>query len=376
MITSSHAKSAFAAITVLCAPALAASVTPGGGGADARLVWERVSHDLGAWPNDLQPEVTEVLDAWSAFAQERGYRMDLDAEARVLTLSSAESNRSIRRWEELVEDTLLEVDILAPFTSPSRLQDNVSATILHERLQGERPGPIVLVRLADRSDREALIADLAIRHPGLVEAGALQMDGPGLLLRQPCCAAWLEGDLNDNDWKPRNELVARLTRLVLDQRFGALPTWLEEGIAWRIEGEVLRTLNSRPLGTDGNVELEARGYESDLSKHFRRRELDAVHMQDLSHWERGTWDEQRAAMAWGAVTHLAEARQGCLGAFCTELTLQGDVMRLKRGHGDWNSAESVTTDTQHRALLRTAGSTVLGEWADYFATGRMIPRAR
>ena len=62
-------------------------------------------------------------------------------------------------------------------------------------------------------------------------------------------------------WRADNELANRLTRLLTHRRYGAMPYWLDMGLAWFVEQEVQGDLYSFP-GRDDFVSI-LRDFEED-----------------------------------------------------------------------------------------------------------------
>ena len=188
----------------------------------ARLVWNRQNYLFGDWPEELDPACIDVLNEWRPFAEQHGYRMDLVADCRVLLLSEARRNRSVLTWQERIEDTFDVASDLIPWQEPSATPQGVMPSEADGwHYEGD---PLrVLVRLNGSEDRDALVEDLVRRSPELKDWKIQALQQPSFLLRDPGCAAWIESGPEKVEGAA-GECVNHLTHLLLDARFGVLPT--------------------------------------------------------------------------------------------------------------------------------------------------------
>ena len=364
----------FASLT----PLAAAAADPLPGSDASRLVWQRKSHDLGEWPEGLTPEQIAVLEDWQGFAASQGMRMDLNRDGRVVVLSDAARNRSNRTWEQRIEDTLDSCDELFPWTAPSEAPGGIDrGAILGARNPGD--GLVVLVRLKDGAQRDALVNDLLLRYPVLSDWAPEARSNPSFLLREPACAAWIEQGRNSVE-SASAECVNRLSHLLLQQRFGILPSWLEEGLGWTIEEEVNGRLASTPSIGDLPRDFPNHGFERELETHFGRGQQSPIAGADLLSWERGSWDERNAAMAWGACEHMRAMNPRAISGLCADLALARETLDwVQEGaNGSWNHVPGEAWDPQEveLAIGRHAGPSARSEWAYFFGSGRLLPRAR
>ena len=343
----------------------------------ARLVWNRKDFRLGDWPENLDLDCLEVLDAWRPFAEQNGYRMDLLADCRVLLLSQAQRNRSVLTWQERIEDTVALADDLIPWTEPS----TAPLGVMPSEADGWRYGGDqvrVLVRLNGSEDRDALVHDLVRRSPELLDWQARGLSEPSFLLREPACAAWIESGSEAVEGAA-GECVNHLTQLLLDGRFGVLPTWLEAGLGWTIENEVTGRIMSVPSLAETPRRLPVHGFQAELKKLFRHRRSVPVSGQELLQWQRSTWDANQAALAWGVCAHMVNNRPNGIANLCADLALaRVSLDGVGRGDGSWNGIlrEEWNASEVERAIARHLGPSARSHWSSYFAAGRDFPAAR
>ncbi|MFT7678165.1 MAG: hypothetical protein ACI8QC_002151 [Planctomycetota bacterium] len=342
-----------------------------------RLVWKRENIEFGEWPDELDREVVDVLNAWLPFARANGYRMDLNETGRVLMLSSAERNRSTRTWEGRINEALELTDELIPWVPPSATPNGVDP---RQRLEDRQSveNLQVLVRLENEADRDALVDDLLRRAPGLQAWANDARNQSALLLRKPACAAWIESG-KASVLSSEGECANRLTHLLLNERFGELPAFLEEGLAWYVEQELTGKLSSAPYLAESPRSLPRRGFEHDLRALFRGREDTPISVEDLLGMQHASWDAELAALAWGTSQHICALRPEAVSFLCADLSLGRQSLNwVEPGNGSWEGSGEKQWDAAEleKAIARHAGPTARSEWSAYFATGRISPRAR
>lgn len=346
-------------------------------GAAARLVWKRHNHAFGEWPEGLDAACIEVLEAWQPFASARGYRMDLHRDGRVLMLSSARKNRSNRAWEERIGDALELTDAIIPWTSPSAIPRGVDPSQRPQQRPTAEPVQ-VLVRLHNEADRDALVQDLLRRAPELKTWAAKAYGQSALLLREPACAAWIDSGPAAVR-STEGECANRLTHLLLNERFGQLPTFLEEGLGWYVEQELTGKLSSAPYLAQSPRDLPRRGFERELRTLFRGRSDTPISVEDLLGLKHAIWDADLAALAWGTSQYICALRPQAISSLCADLALARQTQNwVQPADGSWGGSGENQWDAREleQAIARHAGATARSEWSAYFASGRLLPSAR
>lgn len=349
------------------APAVAAFASD-----EVAVRWQRKTFAAGAWPVELSDAGRELIATWTPLAQALDYRMDLDPHLRVLCLASARHHRSVRRENDLVRGTLETFDGWMPRPEGAAPEGEASDEVLPT---AQDEPPVVLVRVRDREDLRVLLAYLGERYPHLSEwvKGADEMSG--FLLREPVLAAWLErcADTGGSEWQPRNELVNRLANCLAYARFGEAPHWLVQGVAWNVELEVTHSIHSFPH-RDGFVGSgEHRGWGAPLRKTFRAQGGRRLSVEDLADWERDTYDDERAALAWGTVRFLVQHHSASLGPILRDLGVYHDrhaKLHREDGTWEWDPLFQPPASVQAHVLRRHLDEWFLEECSLYLQKGR------
>jgi hypothetical protein len=168
--------------------------------------------------------------------------------------------------------------------------------------------PATVAVLEAEPDFDAVLGLLVTLKPFL--AGRVPQDenrttfhsaeaGTGALLASP------DGIEIGTVWRPENEVVNRLARLLLHRRFGRLPYWIEMGLAWNVEQEVQGDIYSFP-GRDEFVSIaDHSGWKHELKRKFSKRRKQPLELGEVASWTSTKWDAESAAVAWGFARFLA-----------------------------------------------------------------------
>ena len=361
---------ALLALTVcLSTPVLAASeVDPNEANKLSKVHWQRKTFAPGEWPAEFPARAQALIETWQPWALEMGYRMDLDPDCRVLTLSMGKFNRAVRKEDALIQETLECFDGWFPaLTGP---QPETGSDNLQEPTNQENP--IVLFRLQDQEDYWSLLAFLAENHEYLSEWVEQAGSYTGFVLRQPQCAAWIERGLKLDEWRPENELVNRLTNCLTYVRFGTQPHWLEQGVAWNVELEVQGSIYSFPHRSGFVAIEEHKGWEQNLKSFWGRRKDAQLELEDLTEWNRPEYDALSAGMAWGLVSFLNEHQPAALSSVLRDMggfhASQG-VRRYADGTWELIPDYKIPHTVQSRILDRHLEPESYKECARFFQLG-------
>lgn len=349
-----------AALLALLALAASATAQPDRGpdrGDGARVHWNDERFVPGDWPVGLAHATRAGVIRWAPLARELGYRMDLTRDGRVLTLSSARFNRSVRREDRLVRRTVAAFDRLA---DPAVEGADGSGRRLR--------APVVLLRLHDHDDHEAAVDFLARTRPWLEGWASAAREHDGFHLREPSCSAWIERERGRD---AENELVHRLTRCLTHARHGEPPAWLDRGLAWYVELEVCRSV--RTLRDD----VRERDWERALEEAFEgSRQLE---MEDLASVRREGDDELDAGLSWGAVSFLASHHPDGLGPILRDLgryAAEHGRVELEDGRFAARPDWEIPAGVQAHVLRRHVEGDLFAACADWFRAGLAGPRPR
>lgn len=365
--------SAAAASLVLCLPTPQGAATPAPP-AHAFLTWKGRPWTLAEAAAHL-PEVARAeLAIWEPWCLAHGYRALLDDEASAIVVASAE-RRDLERLAQRCTAVTRAVDALAPrpardpgetFLTPSwgvgqHVPEAGPATVAVLEAHPDFDAALDLMValkpfLADRLPKEERPATF---HSG--EAGS------GALLAEP------EGIELGTVWRPENEVTNRLARLYLHRRFGSLPYWLEMGLAWKIEQEVVGDLYSFP-GRDEFVSVaDHSGWKHELKRTFAKRRKEPLRLEEFAGWSSQRWDADAAALAWGFGRFLAGQDPAAVSAAFEELRLDvkhGSVRTLPDGRWELVVGYAATPAKQHEILARHLGDDYLARASEAFRSGR------
>jgi len=317
------------------------------------LRWKGKTHALEALPAELPPEVAEAARPLGAWAERKGYRMELTPEADCLLVMSRRGRdpRENLAWiaatrEEL--DGLLPPRAATPATSGGgepaaprgRLEDFDLPPLTPEAEMPPLPHQVpVLLEARNPKDYESALEALVEGCPWLADwAGATGKGTYGLVLPRPLVGAWLANAPANEEWDPLNELVNRYAQLLVIDRAGVQPYWLLSGIAWEAELRVRGAIYCFPY-RDGFVGIgEHGGWAPRLRTLFGARADRPPTAAEISALERGTYVDDQAALAWGTARWLLDAERAALPRVLADL----DRVRRKQGievheDGSWTT---------------------------------------
>lgn len=320
------------------------------------------------------PEVARAeLAIWEPWCLSHGYRALLDDDAVAIVVAAAK-RRDLARLSERCATVTRAIDALAPrpqrdpgetFLTPTwgvgqHVPESGPATVAVLEQEPHFDAALELMValkpfLADRLPRE--------ENPATFHSGE---GGSGALLAEP------EGIELGTVWRPENEVVNRLARLLLHRRFGKLPYWLEMGLAWNVEQSVIGDLYSFP-GRDEFVSIaDHSGWKNELKRRFAKRRKEPLRLEELSGWTSQRWDAEAAALAWGFGRFLAAQDPAAVSAALEELRLdvkQGSVRTLPDGRWELVVGYATPLERQREILARHLGDDVLARAGDAFRAG-------
>lgn len=358
------------ALTTLFATPLVAAAASGGEG--DFLSWKDRTWSLDEARVHLADATAEELDAWRPWCAERGYVVELDADGRVLIVLSEKRKQREKLMAEAHEATAL-FDALLP--TPERDPNETFLTPSWGRGQHvPDQGPVALALVESAPEFDSLLAVLERTDPSLT-GRILDRKGPAFFSGQAQAGAIQsapDGFELGTVWRAENELVNRLTRLLLHRRFGELPYWLDMGMAWYVEQEVRGDLYSFP-GRDEFVSIHDHdGWKNDLKREFKKRRKEPLTLEEFANWRPGTWDQDKVAISWGFARFLAQHPKKPLSAICEDLRLdvkENSVVTHDDGTWELVAGYRPSLETQHAILVRHLGEDYLEAASAYFKKG-------
>ncbi len=324
-------------------PALAAGA-PGG----VPVGWKDKDHTTEKLPAGLPQPAFDAIARWTGWAGTQGYRMDLDAQGRLLLLTPQKGGTRSRELMRIVGRAETWFDAVLPAVAPApgtpaadtgeRPATPAPPPPLPEDPEAPPPGlggqsgtkapekPAttrawgsgavapdsvtgVLIVLQDEADYGRLLDHLEKTVPYLKDWIEPARQQTGLTLEDPLLGAYAENAAGQEEWNGDHELLNRTVQLLTLRRFGQQPNWLVQGIAWEAEMSFDGSIYCYPFRDGFVFEVEHTGWPSDLRIAFKDRASKHLRMEEFAKWPRGTWDPEAARLAWGFVHHLVGAQR-------------------------------------------------------------------
>jgi hypothetical protein len=378
--------------------------------AETRVGWRGKSYLLERLPDEFPDQARATVEAWSPWVARTGYRMDLDQSSRVLVITTHTSGRAgselelVERTGELFDELLPAPPALtiAARPTPQEAEIDSDPDEIPEDPEETPPGlgaPVpapprtaareptytwgagaiepdtqtaVMLVLHDEKDYADVLAFLAQQQPYLQAWVAGAQVRIGFAIELPLCGAYVENASGQEEWDPDNELVHRVMRLLMLRRFGQQPYWLSVGLSWHAELSVRRTIYCFPY-RNGFVGIgEHGGWAAALRSAFKGRKSNPLEMSEFADWRPGTYEDQKAMLAWGLVDFLANEHASSCSALLEDLRIFRDQdNRQSTGENSWQRRldYEIPADTQHSLFARHVGEGFLEEASDYWRNG-------
>jgi hypothetical protein len=328
-------KSSVAGLVVLAAILL-------GGTAAAQskvpISWKGKKLDAAALPKDLDTAPAAAIGLWEPWANKAGYRMELEANGRILVLSKGNGSRGARVLQ-ISGTASAWFDEILPKPAPRTGEANAtpagatpsSPEVIPEDPEAPPPGSenqpkpkkaasswgsgssepdsqtATLIALADEADQKSLLAYIAASSPELAEWALQASKEVGFVLEIPLVAAYVENASGQEEWNPDHEVLNRAVRLLSLRRFGQLPNWLVHGIAWEAEHALDGSIWVYPYRDEFVYTVEHTAWPTELANEFEKRRDSPLAIEELTGWKPRTWDGACARHAFGFVHYLASA---------------------------------------------------------------------
>ncbi|HUR26667.1 MAG TPA: hypothetical protein VM509_00655 [Planctomycetota bacterium] len=318
--------------------------------AECAVRWKGDTFKGAAIASGISDAVAGAAAVWGAWAGAQGYVLDLDPDMRRLFIHR--EARSASSEAALLARALAAVDKLAPRPRGSAKPARVLAVL-------ELDGP---------KDLGTLLDDLGQRFNYLATWARGEKGQLGFVLEEPLAAAFLATAPDVKEWNPKNELVNRAAQLALFERFGRIPNWLMQGLAWHVELSVLNSIYCFPFRSGFVAKKEHKSWSEQLKSLVvppgpevapRRLTID-----DLTGWKRGTYENDRALIAWGAASFLAKKHPEALPLILDDLrVLREKESKLTKPDGSWqiDPDYEVPADKQLAILKARAGEDFFAE---------------
>lgn len=297
------------------------------------------------------------------------YHVSLSKEGRVILIT--EFSKLSKRRMKLVEKALEAFDDL--MSPPSRSDSGETFVSASWGVGEHEPDsePVVLIEVEKEDQYQELCAGLGALEPRLRGWATSMTREPGFAEEQVSAAAWQaapDGFELGQVWRPENELVNRLSRLLLNRSFGPQPTWLRVASAWRIEMEVMDSIYCFPYRQGFIGVGDHGGWENELKRAFKKRKKTPLEHKEFASWQRNTWSPEHAQLSWGFVEFLARHKPEVLPAIAEEFRLlykAGSMITEPDGSWRTNPSYQIPVDVQQAILTDNAGETLYAEASEF-----------
>lgn len=353
----------FGWLALLSVPALAAG--------NVSITWQNATFPSTKLPADMPEPARAAIGAWEKWAVEHEYRMTLDPGARLLLVTPAD--RSIHEKQiEIVARTCKWFDELLPVPDrtpqvqtseasskapPQKAPDVIPEDPESPPVAAPPPKPIktepakkvtswgavqpdsqtgVMLVLRNEKEYATALDELGRTHVYLKDWLVSARKNTGFVLEQPLCGAYIESASGQEEWSPEHELLNRVTQMLLVSRFGQLPNWLVQGVAWESELAFDETVYCFPYRDEFVFTVEHGAWPNDVKNKFKDRASDPLKMEEFALWKRGTYEHDAAQTAWGVTRYLATAHKKQFASALEEFRQTWDAQNRKtKSDGTW-----------------------------------------
>lgn len=361
-------------------------------GEDIPVTWKGKTYTSGELPSTLNEAQKRALFTWVPWAREHDYRADYDAQGRVVVLSSTKGSAPEKRMQ-VVGRTETWFDALFP---PAAAATSAPAAPVGTPSAGEIPedpeaapagapkpaaapssnkptksdgSTAVMLVLRTEKDMESALEVLAEKHASLREWTKKAVKHTGFVVEEAMCGAYVENASGQEEWNPDHELVNRIAQLLVLRRFGQVPYWLAQGIAWEAEHAFDGALYCFPYREEFVGVGEHTGWPAELRNQFKDRATTPFQLADVANWKRGSFDAPSAHIAWGTAHFLAATDPAKFGSLLTELHAVHDRdSRKKTGATTWERDidYEIPAAKQQEIFLKILGKDVFKNMTAWF----------
>jgi hypothetical protein len=343
------------------------------------------SFKAGKAPAGLPPETLAAAKRIERWSDAYDYQLTACAGGRVVLVSTL-SGKALQGRVQRIERLHAAFEALLP--EPQRAAAKAGEVEADwGSLHRPEQGALLLIEAGDHEDYEQLVDELKLEAKGngdlvyLVNWFENHRDQPGFVSNETLTSAWQvapPGIEEETVWRAENEMANRLAQLLLYRRYGELPHWLRMALSWHFEQGATGTIHCFP-GRTGFVAVDGDhgGWKDALKNEFKDRKKSPLSFSEFADWKRGSWDEARAAYAWGLVEYLATKEPQELGAYLEALRLHRvENAIVRHADGSWQLKPGYEIPQAEQAQLYEArfgkdglakASVFLGEWKGWKA---------
>jgi len=321
-------------------------------------------------PEGMAPGVTTAIDACAVWSKKMGYSLTLDPSGRVLIVCKRVGEK-LEKELDLVESVLGRVDAWVPeavaFPKEWQTQGNTQTWGWLGDPRAEAI-PIVYI-LSGKLQQEALLESLADTAPALESMVVRASKLSGFTLPVPLVTAYLESAAILQEYRPLNELVHRLTHMLLIQRAGRIPQWLVSGLAWEAEWNLGTGIWCFPWRDEFVFNVEHVAWQRLARDHaMGDGPTKNLAVEDLFALGRKRFVRADAILAFGCGAFLAREHPKAIRKFMAELSLdraRGTYHDLGGGSWELDPSYETSIDRQLEILQELVGDDVLNDLTAY-----------
>lgn len=359
----------------------------------ARITWREKRLDLAQLPADLPESARAALEAWHSWSTDNAYKLDLDRTGRVLVITR-DSNDRIGQQLEFADQVLehferelpppaVRLEVPAPgVKKPEPVKPEPAGEPLPEdpeaddhpwKLAPTKPSErtsaapvvttwgaegapldsqtVVLFVVRDQDDFVSLLKHLATKYPYLASWVKEAKANQGFVLGEPCVAAYLEIAKDQEEWDADNELVHRIARLLLLNRYGELPNWFMLGYAWSLEIAIKKGVYCFPWRDEFVWATEHGSWPSSVRARYAKERMKPV---DFMGFVRGKYVDEMAKASFAMTAYLVTKEHEKLPALLEELRVfRAEHARVQEGPNRWRRDTKYEIPVAEQAKLFT-----------------------
>lgn len=372
-------------------------------GEDVIVTWKGKSYASAELPATLGEPQKKALFAWIPWARAHDYRFDFDAQGRVVVMSSNKGSSAEKRMQ-IVGRTESWFDGLLPAAGPNATT-NAPASASSGASSGGIPedpeaapagapkpasapaaarpsstdGPTaVMLVVRTEKDFASVLEVLAEHNPGLRDWAKTATKHTGFVVEEGLCGAYVENASGQEEWNADHELVNRIAQLLVLRRFGQIPFWLSQGIAWEAETNFDGALYCFPYREEFVGIGEHTGWPSEIRNQFKDRPSKPLNLDEVATWKRGSFDAPSAHIAWATVHFIAANQPTKFAALLTDLrALQDQEGRRKTGANTWERITDyeIPAAKQQQLFVKHLGKDFFKEASNWFRKPDVAPKS-
>jgi len=351
------------------------------------ISWSGKNYKSTELPEGLPEGAREALEYFAAWAAEEDYVVQLSDSAS-FAMFSHKRKVSSKSWSKAIVPALEQIEELAPL--PDRDGESVETGDVERTPQNEltvswgevhdlEHDAACFFELKNSDHMRSLLEYIAEKEEKPAGWAEPYAELPGLILHEPLVGIIVGTAPGVEEWDPLNEMVNRISRIMLVRRFRTIPNWITQGLAWNVEFEVRGNIFCFPHRDRFVGVAEHGGWRDDLKVQFKSKKGPLLDLEALVGWRVGTYDPIQAGRAWGTISYISRAKPGALGDIIEELRLLTDEKgRMTRADGTWERIPgfSPSAEDQLEVLQRHLGPEFLEDVTQYFNKGMKKPATR